>query len=565
MKKSLLLFAAFGLAALQGQAQCPTGETQVTLNLVLDRYGSETTWSATGPGGSPSYASGGPYTDAAASGEYPLPPVTFCVPNGSQFIVTVDDSYGDGLCCAYGEGGYTVSVGGNVVAGGNGVFSDAQSSAVFMGTDLSVGVLSMETVVAQGPLTVAGTVLNTGTASVTGFTLSYSVDGGAPVSTPISATLAPGGSYSYEHPTTWNAVVGPHDLNITISNINGDAIAANNTFNAELGVASQSEPRVTVIEQFTSSTCPPCAGLNTTFAPTLDGLNTNDAGSNVAAIKYHLNFPNPGNDPSYNPDANTRRGYYDVQGIPDLYIDGKPMASVAAAYIQEQAARNAFVDLDLDYTLTGNTIDVTVGMTPYWAYTGAHKLHIAIVENSYNYAASTTNQDQFHYVQRKMMPNGSGNTLTALVDGVTQTVNRSHTIVLGNPAPGNYNTWGTNLNNLTLVAFVQNTATKEILQAAFAPLSTSVSVAENALDQQLSVFPNPTADVLNVRYEAAGTGSTQIEVFNVLGGRVFGTTRAVAAGNQLETIDMSALSNGIYFVNITADGMRASRKVTLNK
>jgi hypothetical protein len=33
-----------------------------------------------------------------------------------------------------------------------------------------------------------------------------------------------------------------------------------------------------------------------------------------------MNWPSPGNDPSYNPDGVTRQNYYGVTGIPDVYI-----------------------------------------------------------------------------------------------------------------------------------------------------------------------------------------------------------------------------------------------------
>jgi hypothetical protein len=564
MKKTLLLSAGLSLGMFQAQAQCPAGETQVTIQINLDRYGSETTWEATGPGGAPVYASGGPYTDATTNGVRPQTPVLICVPNNTQLIVTVEDAYGDGMCCAYGAGGYSVLVGGNEVASG-GSFTTTQSSSVFIGSDLGLGALGLESVVAQGAVTISGEVINTGITPVTGFTLSYSVDGGAAVSTDITATLQPGDVYTYNHPTPWNATIGSHTLNVSISGMSSDGVASNNSFDGSIGVASQSVDRITIIEQFTSSTCPPCASLNVTFGPTLSGLNTNDLGSNVSAIKYHMNWPSPGNDPSFNPDGNTRKTYYGVTGIPDLFIDGKPMASAEAAYIQEQAARDAFLDLDLTYTLVGNQINVTANVTPFATFTGAHKLHVGIVENSYAYAASTTSQDEFHYVQRKMMPNGQGSNLATLTGDQTQTFNLSHTVTLGSPAQGNYNTWGQNLENLTIVAFVQNTSTKDILQANFVPVVLNVGVSENAMDQRLRVFPNPTEGILNVQYEAPATGVAQIEVFNVLGERVFEATRSMAAGTQREVIDMSNLNGGIYFVNITADGVRASRKVTLNK
>ena len=82
------------------------GPNQVALNLTLDRYGSETTWLIRS--GATTVASGGPYTDAAANGAYPRAPITLCLPNGC-FDLVVNDSFGDGLCCAYGNGAFTLT------------------------------------------------------------------------------------------------------------------------------------------------------------------------------------------------------------------------------------------------------------------------------------------------------------------------------------------------------------------------------------------------------------------------------------------------------------------------
>jgi hypothetical protein len=74
----------------------------LTVQIVLDRYGAETTWRIEDATNTV-YASGGPYTNAAASGEYPQPNVSVCLPAGCYSLL-VDDSFGDGICCAYGNG-----------------------------------------------------------------------------------------------------------------------------------------------------------------------------------------------------------------------------------------------------------------------------------------------------------------------------------------------------------------------------------------------------------------------------------------------------------------------------
>ncbi|MEO8588450.1 MAG: T9SS type A sorting domain-containing protein [Flavobacteriales bacterium] len=566
MKKTLLI-SLLAVASVRSFAQCPTGESPATMSITTDRYGEETTWSVTGFGGAPVYASGGPYTQQAANGAYNMPAVDFCVPDGVILVVTVNDAYGDGMCCAYGAGFYSLVVGGVEVATG-GEFTEVETHFFQAGPqqtyDVAALTNTMEDIVAQGNRNVTGTLFNVGTMAITDFTLNYRVDGGSTVSQAVTANIAAGATYSFTHPTPWSATYGTHSVEAWASDLNGtsDQNTANDIVTKPVNVASNSAVRTALIEQFTSSTCPPCASLNTTFAPTLTSLNTNMPGSTVAAVKYHMNWPSPGNDPSYNPDGNTRKSYYGVTGIPDLFIDGKPMTSTSASYIQAEAARDAFVDLELTSVTSGNQVTATVTMTPYWGFTGTYKLHIAAVEDHYSYPASTTTQDEFHYVQRKMMPNASGNSLTAMADGVGQTVTQSYTFTIGSPAQGNYNIWGSSVDGLTLVAFVQNTSTKEVLQAATAAVT--VGTPENELDRGLAVYPNPTDGQLNVTFDLRASGTAQIDVFNVLGERVLTSTRSMSTGTQRENFDMSGLNSGIYFVSIQADGMRASRKVTLN-
>lgn len=78
----------------------------VTVKIVLDRYGAETTWRIQNAAGA-IFASGGPYTTVGANGAYPQPDVSVCLPLGCYTLV-VNDSFGDGLCCAYGVGAISV-------------------------------------------------------------------------------------------------------------------------------------------------------------------------------------------------------------------------------------------------------------------------------------------------------------------------------------------------------------------------------------------------------------------------------------------------------------------------
>lgn len=89
---------------------------EVTLALVLDRYGSETQWEIRQ--GSDVVASGGPYTDISTNTAQPVKNFTFCLPDGDYtFVIT--DQYSDGICCTYGVGSYLLkTISGTVLASG---------------------------------------------------------------------------------------------------------------------------------------------------------------------------------------------------------------------------------------------------------------------------------------------------------------------------------------------------------------------------------------------------------------------------------------------------------------
>ena len=88
-----------------------TSGGDVTMTVVTDNYPGETTWTVTDAGGETVW-SGGPYATSGTSYSE-----TTCLPYGC-YTLTVNDSYGDGICCAYGQGSFELTSGGNVLASG---------------------------------------------------------------------------------------------------------------------------------------------------------------------------------------------------------------------------------------------------------------------------------------------------------------------------------------------------------------------------------------------------------------------------------------------------------------
>ncbi|HEX8577250.1 MAG TPA: M43 family zinc metalloprotease [Flavobacterium sp.] len=82
--------------------------TQVSFTLQKDHYGSETTWDLKNGEGTTLY-SGGPYSDTPEDG--PLPAVftqEWNLPANGCYTFQINDIAGDGICCDYGNGSYSV-------------------------------------------------------------------------------------------------------------------------------------------------------------------------------------------------------------------------------------------------------------------------------------------------------------------------------------------------------------------------------------------------------------------------------------------------------------------------
>ena len=86
---------------------------EVTWTILTDLYPDETTWSVTNDAGEVVW-SGGPYEATETTYSESL-----CLPYGC-YTLEVVDSYGDGICCGqYGDGNYTLTAGGEVLASGD--------------------------------------------------------------------------------------------------------------------------------------------------------------------------------------------------------------------------------------------------------------------------------------------------------------------------------------------------------------------------------------------------------------------------------------------------------------
>ena len=240
MSKLLTLAACALLCglSLSTKAQCPAGQSQVSISVKTDGYGYEGYWELV-PGGNAcgagTIASGGnatqvgcngggaPYTGTSGNGytnNTTYNSANFCFNNGAAYTIKYVDDYADG--------GFTFTVNIN----GFPVYTFSGSGAVqtynFTVTpppsyDLSVQKISMPMYGQPGAKTIQGSIFNYGNKTITSFDLNYKINTGSTVTQTVSGLSIPGyTSYSFTHSTPWNATTnGSYTVDAWATNLNG--------------------------------------------------------------------------------------------------------------------------------------------------------------------------------------------------------------------------------------------------------------------------------------------------------------------------------------------------------
>lgn len=109
-------------------APCPCNDPNLTLTITLDNYPAETSWTVTDAGGA-TVASGGTYGGQANGFT-----VTENISLGTgDYTFTISDSFGDGICCAYGNGSYSLTDGTGAVIASGGSFGSSESTSFCTG------------------------------------------------------------------------------------------------------------------------------------------------------------------------------------------------------------------------------------------------------------------------------------------------------------------------------------------------------------------------------------------------------------------------------------------------
>jgi hypothetical protein len=211
-----------------------------------------------------------------------------------------------------------------------------------------------------------------------------------------------------------------------------------------------------LFEHFTQASCGPCAAQNPFFSAVYDANE-----SNVHHIAYHTSWP--GIDPMYDfnmSESDAMVDYYGVTGVPDMIVNGSEFggpAGVTQDVVNNLLTESSPVRVLVTETVAGSTVNVhievqTLGTVP----AGSYKIKAAAIERIIEYATApgTNGELDFPNVFRESLTGTDGDAVTLAAVGSSVSFDYSYDLVGAYVAE-----------NMYTIAWVQNTATKDILNS----------------------------------------------------------------------------------------------------
>lgn len=247
----------------------------------------------------------------------------------------------------------------------------------------------------------------------------------------------------------------------------------------------QAAQRIVLVELFTGAACPPCVAADVAVS----GLESMYPPSMLVALRYHQHIPAP--DPLANADTETRFAYYQALGTPTIVVNGRQLnppqnfagplsrspdvfenlRAVVEEALQQKATVTIRPQLEQDkpdvYRIHAEATGTDAGL-PETA-----RLRIALAEDLVRFVAQNGIREH-ELVVRKLLPNANGfapengrivadvsvdieQLRKELIDYLTRFEEQSG---------GTFKFKPLELRRFHVVLFVQDDATKEVLQAA---------------------------------------------------------------------------------------------------
>jgi hypothetical protein len=434
--------------------------------------------------------------------------------------------------------------------------------------------LNMTGNIAGQVLAPKASVTNGGTSAITSFTATLNYNGMDYVQNIIGVNIASLAHYTVNFSNV-SLVAGNNTATLTISNVNGgaDDVSTDNTIAIQVNPIVPATGKMVVGEEGTGTWCQWCprgAVFMDRFEEDFDGF----------WIGIAVHNADPMTVATYDAGIGAM-----VSGYPSAVVDRgtsvDPSNMYNQFYARLQTAPTAFISTTQTYNAATRELTVTVTANFQANASNAYKLACVLTEDGVTGSGSGWSQSNafangnngvmggyellpnpvpasmmvYDHVARAIEPSfaGDANSFPATVNA-GETHSRTYTFTL--PA-----TWDDT--KINIIGMMMD-PTGRIDNASKFKLADLVGIDDHAMSaNSVSLFPNPAGMSTTLVLNLENPTSVEVAVLDINGKTISTRVYDVLSDNQLIEMNTALLQAGVYFVQVSIDGMLITQKLII--
>ena len=434
-------------------------------------------------------------------------------------------------------------------------------------------------------VTFTGTMMNMSPSTISSYSVTYTVDGGAPVTTPVSASVSSMGTNNFSCTPYTVPSTGIHNVTMWVTET-GDPILTNDTMTTSIIGVPFMPTKKLMYEEATGTWCGWCV-RGIVFMDSLETLHPGGA-SEVAVHDA---------DPMTITAYDSWMGGF-ISGYPSIVVDRNIVddpSNIIAIY-DAHSGDFGYADINMAAYFSGTTVTVPVTINPAVALTGDNRLVLVLTEDKvHGTGLSTWDQHDYYsggsygamnvggsagydfstlpnpvpaatmyynHVNRSITPSvlGTSGSAGTLTPGTPFTTSMTATLTV----TGTASAPGWQALNMHAIVMLIDGATGHVYNSNNVDLTYPLGVANvNAGITNLNLFPNPANNEVNVVLELKNGSKVNLNITDMSGKVVYtAADEIVAAGRQMMNVSTANLASGVYNVTVTtAEGTATQRLI----
>lgn len=410
-------------------------------------------------------------------------------------------------------------------------------------------------------------IMNYGLVAQSNFNVSYSINGGATVTELVTASIAPGATYTYTFTQAEDfSVAATYTISATTA-LAGDENTSNDAFSNEFFLMTWVPQKVVFGEEGTGTWCQWCVRGHVYM-----GLMATNHPTNWIGVAVHN--ADPMVDSEYDAEIGARISGY-PSGLVDR-VDGEKDPTDFEAAFNVRSTKVVPLGLSISnvvYNTSSRLLSYDVVADCAAALNGDYRFNAIISEDGVTGTTSDYNQANAYaggaygvmggYETKpnpvpaaQMVYDHVGRALLGGWDGTIGSV--PATVAMGTLLTQSYSitldpSWDET--KINMIGLFINNATGEVINATKQQLILSIN--DNNLSLESVVYPNPSNGVINIR----NAQNTNIEITNILGDVVTSFNNT----NPLISVNLSDQPQGMYFVKISDGNKSTTKKILITK